>query len=325
LEAYLRELYGDAAIDGERLEKLKVERSGDRPAVEVIVGVMGGVVRVTPSDCGPGADREVVMDVVKRQAIQRDVAQKQAYKTIIVESAGDLSAGAQAAMRRTMETYAQACRFVLVCRSVSRVCAPLRSRCACVRVPAPTPEEISSALVRVAEEETNTRGVLTSERASTIASVAVAIAARSQRNMRRAIDTLETWLREGRCAPSPLEAVDPQLAEAARVLMLPMPTVQRKVHVAEVLLDMLLDGIPACYVLKGVVEGISASDRLPEPLVAECVGAAAACDRSITVDRMRPPVALDIFILDVLERVVAAGDATGGASAAPSLRRAGAV
>ena len=48
--------------------------------------------------------------------------------------------------RRTMEKYMTTCRLILCCNSTSRVIPAVRSRCLCLRVPAPTHEQISFIL-----------------------------------------------------------------------------------------------------------------------------------------------------------------------------------
>ena len=45
-----------------------------------------------------------------------------------------------------MEKYSATCRLILVCNNPCKVIAPIRSRCLCFRIAAPTHEEVASVL-----------------------------------------------------------------------------------------------------------------------------------------------------------------------------------
>jgi DNA polymerase III delta prime subunit len=103
------------------------------------------------------------------------------FKVLVLHEVDRLTRDAQAALRRTMERYAAGCRLVMTAASLSRVIEPLRSRCLCVRVPAPTPADLVSLLAGVAKKE----GLALPD------DLADRVAAASGRSARRALLCLE--------------------------------------------------------------------------------------------------------------------------------------
>lgn len=64
-----------------------------------------------------------------------------------------MTAGAQQALRRTMEIYSNTTRFALACNTSSKVIEPIQSRCAIIRYSRLTEKEILDRLLTVCQAE----------------------------------------------------------------------------------------------------------------------------------------------------------------------------
>lgn len=103
------------------------------------------------------------------------------FKILFLDEADALTTDAQAALRRTMETYARTCRFILSCNYSSKIIDPIQSRCAIYRFRPLTPDAIAEEMRRIAATENLT---VSTEAVEAIAYVA-------QGDMRRAINALQ--------------------------------------------------------------------------------------------------------------------------------------
>ncbi|OGS60558.1 MAG: Replication factor C small subunit [Euryarchaeota archaeon RBG_19FT_COMBO_69_17] len=75
------------------------------------------------------------------------------FKLIFLDEADNLTSDAQAALRRTMETYTKTSRFILSANYSSRLIEPIQSRCAVFRFRPLRPEAIREYLGRIAKAE----------------------------------------------------------------------------------------------------------------------------------------------------------------------------
>ncbi len=103
------------------------------------------------------------------------------FKILFLDEADALTSDAQAALRRTMENYAQNCRFVLSCNYSSKIIDPIQSRCAIYRFKPLDNEAIAEEIQRIAEAEQLT---ITADARDALIYIA-------QGDMRRAINALQ--------------------------------------------------------------------------------------------------------------------------------------
>jgi len=75
------------------------------------------------------------------------------FKILFLDEADALTTDAQAALRRTMESYAQTCRFILSCNYSSKIIDPIQSRCAIYRFKPLGADAIKEEIRRIAGKE----------------------------------------------------------------------------------------------------------------------------------------------------------------------------
>jgi replication factor C small subunit len=103
------------------------------------------------------------------------------FKILFLDEADALTTDAQAALRRTMESYAQTCRFILSCNYSSKIIDPIQSRCAIYRFKPLAEAAVQEEVHRIAKKEGLT---ITKEAMDAIVYIA-------QGDMRKAINALQ--------------------------------------------------------------------------------------------------------------------------------------
>jgi replication factor C subunit 3/5 len=101
-------------------------------------------------------DRYLIQDIVKEYARHGPLNMfntNKTFKIVLINNIDNLSYYAQTSLRRTMEKYSGTCRFIMYCRSLSKVIDPIRSRCYCFRINAPSDDELVELIADIAFKE----------------------------------------------------------------------------------------------------------------------------------------------------------------------------
>eukprot|EP01132_Coremiostelium_polycephalum_P007847 gene7847-9661_t len=96
---------------------------------------------------------DVVRDKIKSFAQKKVTLPPGRHKIIILDEADSMTAGAQQALRRTMEIYSNTTRFALACNQSTKIIEPIQSRCAVLRFSRLSDLQIYKRLKEVIEAE----------------------------------------------------------------------------------------------------------------------------------------------------------------------------
>jgi len=102
-------------------------------------------------------------------------------KILVLDEADALSHSMQQALRRTMELYSDACRFILITPTLSGWSPAIISRCSVLKFPLLSEKEVTAHITKIAKKEN----------VSIDHSAASAIARESEGDLRRAINLLQ--------------------------------------------------------------------------------------------------------------------------------------
>jgi len=171
VEKYRPQVLDDIVGNQDTIDRLKViAKDGNCP--HVVISGMPGIGKTTSIHCLAhqllgdaykegvlelNASDERGIDVVRNKI--KAFAQKKVtlppgrHKIIILDEADSMTAGAQQALRRTMEIYSNTTRFCLACNMANKIIEPIQSRCAILRYAKLRDTEVLKRLLEICESE----------------------------------------------------------------------------------------------------------------------------------------------------------------------------
>lgn len=96
---------------------------------------------------------DVVRNKIKLFAQKKVTLPAGRHKIIILDEADSMTAGAQQALRRTMEIYSNTTRFALACNMSNKIIEPIQSRCAILRYSKLSDKQLLKRLQEICEME----------------------------------------------------------------------------------------------------------------------------------------------------------------------------
>lgn len=143
---FLEMIFGKYANKTKNVQ-YKVPGSGSKVTTEVVKQSNYHIV-IEPKN--NNSDRYIIHNIVKEYAKHIGVFRKsRSFKVVLINNIDNLSYSGQTSLRRTMETFNEKCRFIMWCKSLSKVIKPLQSRCVCLRIPTPTNHELFQYMMKI--------------------------------------------------------------------------------------------------------------------------------------------------------------------------------
>lgn len=171
VEKYRPHLLKDIVGNQETIARLQqIAQDGNMP--HLIISGLPGIGKTTSVTClahellGKSYSQAVLelnasddrgIDVVRNQIKQ--FAQKKTslppgrHKIVILDEADSMTAGAQQALRRTMELYSNTTRFAFACNQSNKIIEPLQSRCAILRYSKLQDDQVLKRLLEIIKAE----------------------------------------------------------------------------------------------------------------------------------------------------------------------------
>jgi len=206
VEKYRPRRLADVVGNAATIERLRViEENGNCP--HLLVSGLPGIGKTTAVHCLASAllgdaykeavlelnasdDRgiDVVRNKIKAFAQKKVSLPAGRHKLIILDEADSMTPGAQQALRRTMEIYANTTRFCFACNQSNKIIEPLQSRCAILRFGRLADDELLQRLVEICRAE---KVEYTDEGLAAVVFTA-------EGDMRQAVNNLQsTWAGQG--------------------------------------------------------------------------------------------------------------------------------
>uniref|UniRef100_A0A6C0J633 AAA+ ATPase domain-containing protein n=1 Tax=viral metagenome TaxID=1070528 RepID=A0A6C0J633_9ZZZZ len=148
----LQKIYGEKMV---KLQDVEYIISGySNTKTKVIIKQSKCHIVIEPNN--NGFDKYLIQEIIQDYAkteILTILKYKKLFKIVVIDKIDNLSYYAQASLRRTMEKYANICKFIFISNQLSKIIEPIKSRCILIKVPLPQNNDIVKTLLEISTKE----------------------------------------------------------------------------------------------------------------------------------------------------------------------------
>lgn len=149
LRHLLRELFNGDEVEKMQMTDYKVASAGN--TTKKTVPIMQSNYHIVINPNNNNFDKYILQDVTTQYAKQvpfEVFRARRPFRAVVINGIDQISKQAQMSLRSTMENYSKQCRFIMLGTNFYKVIKPLRSRCFCVALRAPTEDQVQCMLSR---------------------------------------------------------------------------------------------------------------------------------------------------------------------------------
>lgn len=148
----IKKIFGDI---GSKLQEIEYTINGySNTKTKVMIKQSNHHIVIEPNN--NGFDKYLIQDIIQDYARSQMLSickNMKLFKIVIIDKIDNLNYYAQASLRRTMEKYANTCKFIFISNQLSKIIEPLKSRCLLVRVPLPNKYQIFNIVLNISHQE----------------------------------------------------------------------------------------------------------------------------------------------------------------------------
>lgn len=277
------EMLFDVSVNKTKDVPYQVSGSGNKINIELIKQSNYHIV-IDPKN--NNSDRYLIHDVVKEYSKRRSLnvfETKRAFKIVVINNLDNLSYYAQTSLRRTTERYNDKCRFIMWCKSLSRVIKPLQSRCICIRIPSPTDIELFKYVFNISMKE---KIILTLEQYVTLIDNA-------NGNIKKALWELEFYKHSYKLDNDYLNSINQIIELVLKINPIQIPKIRT------IIFNLMITNFDGTVIMRDLIDTICMNKKICDNAKQEIVFDCAEIEYQLVKGR-RQIIQFDVLIISII-------------------------